>query len=317
MRSVSVHLHSCSLRHHFSWEPGFDIFAFIALARAQGFDGVNISADGPGFRHLGGTDSGHFTSVRAALLDHDLSVELETSDTRPQHLHLLLEVAASLGADRLRTCSRHRGEPQEMIDRTVDDLSIASDRADVTGVQIALQSQQDFLSPELLEIVQRVDSEHVRILFDYGSAQLLGEDPTSALETVMPALHAVHVKDQTLITRDAEMLVQGETTGAGMLPLQDITRRVFEAGVQRLCFESAWGELTPLAQRTTRLPDTPCFAVHQNRPAVDGAALQPAHALAGERKAVERGWSWFNSMLSAAVDAPSLAQQGRGRARRN
>jgi sugar phosphate isomerase/epimerase len=306
MQPVSVYLHSFSLRHHFACQQGFGIFAFIALAREQGFDGVTISADGPGFGHLGGTDSRHFTAVRDALIAHELGVEVETGDTRPQHLHLLIEVAAALGADCLRTRTRHRGAADDRLQHTAADLRIAAERAKIAGVSIVVESHGDFLGRELAELVQRVDSEFVRALFDYGNSQMLGEDPLVALQAMLPVVGAVHVKDQLVVSEADELRVQGVTTGDGALPVEDITGRLYTAGLGRYCLKNTWSHVARLQQHPARLPNTPSFTLHDRRASVDGTRLDPAAAVAGEWLALQRGWFWFAGVLAAITGAARI-----------
>jgi len=298
MPPVSVNLHSESLRHHFAHQQGFDVFGLIEVARAQGFDGVGIATDGPGFKHLGGTDSGHFANVRDALVANELAVELHTSDTRPQPLHLLLEVASALGADALRTYTRHRGTPHDMLESTVSDLRIAAERAEITGVRILLGNCDDFLAHELAEIVQRVGSKFVHALFDYGNSQVVGEDPLAALQALLPFVDGADVKDQLIISDAGKLRVQGVATGEGKLPIEEITRRLHAAGCQRFCFKSAWSLVSPLSARATVLPESPCFVVQGDSVLVDGAQLDPESAVEGERLSLQRGWNWFNAVLA-------------------
>ncbi|MDH3451189.1 MAG: sugar phosphate isomerase/epimerase [Gammaproteobacteria bacterium] len=308
MRSVSVRLHSCSLRHHFACQQEFDIFTLISLARAQGFDGVNISVDGPGFRHLGGTDSAHFANVRDALIEHDLGVELDTGGTRPQHSHLLLEVAAALGADRLRTYTRHQGTPQDIRQRTLADLRAAAERASVTGVRIVLDNHENLRGHEVAEIVQRVDSDYVRALFDYGNSQMLGEDPLVALQAVLPVVDAARVKDHLLVNHAGELQVQGVAAGDGTLPLEELTRRLYAAGLRQFCFENIWSCVAPLHKHASELPDSAGFIVRDDQPLIDGARLDPESAMAGERLALQRGWDWFDDLLTSITrDEPSAS----------
>ena len=50
MKSIEMHIHSFSLRFQFKYRSDFDVFAYIALAKERGFTGVNISANGLGYR---------------------------------------------------------------------------------------------------------------------------------------------------------------------------------------------------------------------------------------------------------------------------
>ncbi|HEY4332248.1 MAG TPA: hypothetical protein VGM78_06755, partial [Ilumatobacteraceae bacterium] len=97
-----MHIHSFSMRFHLSRLDGFDVFRYIDFARDEGFTGVNVSANGPGYRDLGGTTPKHFAAVRDHVRDSGLRLELDTSDTRAENLDRMLDVAAACGADTLR-----------------------------------------------------------------------------------------------------------------------------------------------------------------------------------------------------------------------
>lgn len=51
---ISIHIHSFSLRFQFRYRDDFDVFKFIEFADREGFSGINVSANGPGYRDLGG-----------------------------------------------------------------------------------------------------------------------------------------------------------------------------------------------------------------------------------------------------------------------
>ena len=64
---IDLALHSFCLLHHFRHQPGFDALAFIDMAEALGFTGVNLSLNDDNFRHLGGREGGaHGRRARAA-----------------------------------------------------------------------------------------------------------------------------------------------------------------------------------------------------------------------------------------------------------
>ena len=62
-KPIAIHIHSFSLRFQFKYRDDFDVFSFIEFAQQQGFTGVNISANGPGYRDLSGTTEAHFKAV--------------------------------------------------------------------------------------------------------------------------------------------------------------------------------------------------------------------------------------------------------------
>src|SRR5271154_518343 len=123
---LDLFLHSYSLRFHFLDKPGFDVFAFIRRAVADGFVGVNINLNAARYRHLSGDSPEHIAAVRRALDKARLKRDIETSGTDPQHLGTLLAVARELGAEHLRTYTRHRGSTEQQIALTVRDLKAAA-----------------------------------------------------------------------------------------------------------------------------------------------------------------------------------------------
>ena len=68
--SVLLYLHTYSLRFHLMHQPGFDVFAFIERAAAEGFWGVCISANDEQYRHLGSVDPGRLAAVRRHVEGH-------------------------------------------------------------------------------------------------------------------------------------------------------------------------------------------------------------------------------------------------------
>ena len=173
-------LHSYSLRFHFLHKPGFDVFAFIDRAVADGFTGVNINANGANYRHLSGMGPDHVAAVRRRLDRHALLRDLETSGTDPAHLQTLLAVAQALGARALRTYTRHKGSPRDTVAATTRDLIAAAPLAAAAGVRILLENHEDFTGGECAEILAAVDSSWVGALYDYGNSMMVMEEPLAA-----------------------------------------------------------------------------------------------------------------------------------------
>ena len=65
-REIELHVHSYSLRFHLRHRAatGYDVFAYVDEMAAAGFTGVNVSANGLGYRDLCGADEEHFAEVR-------------------------------------------------------------------------------------------------------------------------------------------------------------------------------------------------------------------------------------------------------------
>ncbi|CAB4599505.1 MAG: TIM barrel protein [Actinobacteria bacterium] len=297
MKRIEMHVHTFGVRYQFRHRDDFDVFTFLDLAVEQGFTGVNISANGPGLRDLGGTTPAHFEAVRRRLVELDLRCELDTSDTSPPHLVGMLDVAAAIGAEVLRVYTRYRGTPAELEAWTVRDLRAVAGEADARGVTIVLENHEDFQGDALARILGAVDHPRVRALYDYGNSQMVGEDPMAALTAMQPWITTVHAKDHVVIRDDEGWWVQGVPMGDGRLPIMEQTRRLYDGGLRRFCFENVWAYVAPL--HADAVPDVASFSLDHPHRRLAGDQLDPATAVAEEWSAFERGWGWFRDHLAA------------------
>jgi len=297
MKDIGLHVHSFGLRFHFKHQPGFDVFRFIELASEQGFSGVNISANGPAFRDLGGTTSMHFERVRAKLIDLGMKAELDTSGTAPDHLIAMLEVAGAVGADQLRTYTRYSGTPDVMMEQTVRDLIRVAPTTDEMKINILLENHEDFRGSAIAKILGRVNHPRIRALFDYGNSQMVGEDPIEALEAMAPFTSAVHMKDHVVVMHDNMPHVQGVIMGTGRIPVSEMTDHLYGIGLRRFCFENVWGYVAPIQVPATSLPQTEAFSLDHGHPFLDGNHLAPEAAVEQEWKAFTDAWRWLRNDL--------------------
>ena len=299
MKDIDLHVHSFGLRFHFKHQPRFDVFRFIEVAAEQGFSGVNISANGPNFRDLGGTSTQHFESVRAKLMDYGLKAELDTSGTSPGHLIEMLHVAAAVGADQLRTYTRYSGEERELVARTAGDLAEVAPTAEQLQINLLIENHEDFRGSAIAEILGRVGHPRVRALFDYGNSQMVGEDPIEALEAMAPFVSAVHMKDHVVVEHDNGLYVQGVVMGSGKLPISEMTERLYGTGLRRFCFENVWGYTAPIKVAAANLPRTEAFSQDHRHQFLDANLLPPEAAVDQEWTAFSEAWRWLRSDLEA------------------
>ncbi|MEQ1873613.1 MAG: sugar phosphate isomerase/epimerase family protein [Ilumatobacteraceae bacterium] len=301
MKPIELHVHSFSLRYHLRYRErtGYDVFAYIAEMAKLGFTGVNVSANGTGYRDLCGTSTQHFAAVRAAVAEHGMKLELDTSDTRVENMTTMLQVAAACGADTLRTYTKYSAPLSDVIEWTIRDLrAIASLAADL-GVMVVLENHEDFTGPVLAQILGAVDHSSVRALYDYGNSQMVGEDPLDALTAMAPFIQRVHAKDHVLLRGPDGPVVQGVPFGSGRLPVGEITDRLYAAGVRRYCYENVWSYTAPLKCSADDLPSTPCFEWDVPQRYLVGDKLSPDEAVREERVAFDDGLRAFQEMLES------------------
>ena len=305
---VEPTIHSFSLRQHFAHKSGFDAIEFAKLAHLLGFQGLSLSLNDANYRHLGGRDTDRMDRLRKHLEMHKMSLEVDTSDTRPAHMSELLKVAYRLGATSLRTYTRHSGKVADMMYATARDLAEVVDEAHDLGIVIVLENHEDFTGPELVQIIEKVDHHSLKILYDYGNSQMVLEDPEVALEAVLPHVYSVHFKDHVMIhaADTGQLTVAGVPLGDGFLPLEKITRRLFDHGLRRITFENVWAYSASISVGRQPLPDvvlgegafaylTPPF--DPSNVILDQSEFDPKTLIRLENNALVRGRSAFFNIL--------------------
>jgi 3-oxoisoapionate decarboxylase len=122
--------------------------------------------------------------------------------TKPEELEALkrhLPQAVKLGATRMRICAASmnyaKAPRDELIGRVVPMLAEAAKAAADQGVTLALENHIDFTSEEVAQILDSVDSEHLRVNFDTGNTIRLFEDPVEAAARLAPYTVSTHTKD--------------------------------------------------------------------------------------------------------------------------
>ena len=301
VKQIELHVHSFSMRFHLRHRErtGYDVFAYMEEMAARGFTGVNISANGPGFRDLCGTAPEHLRLVRGAAERLGLRVELDTSDTGVEHMTRMIEVAAMCGADTLRTYTKYDAPLADVVQWTKHDLREIAPLAARHGVLVVLENHEDFTGPVLADILATVDHPSIRALYDYGNSQMVGEDPFDALDAMAPFIARVHAKDHVLLRGpDGLPVVQGVPFGTGRLDVLGTTDRLYAAGVRRFCFENVWAYRALVKTRVSALPTTPAFVFDDPVRYLHGDAMAPDEAVRAERQAFSDGLHAFMAMLA-------------------
>ncbi len=305
---IDLTIHSFSLWHHFEHVPGFDALAFARLAKSYGLSGISLSLNDPNYRHLGGRVRSRMDALRDYLQSEGMSLEVDTSGTDPVHMRELLDVAAHMGADTLRTYTRHRGMPSEMLRATQSDLATIVDHAEQVGVTVVLENHEDFTGPELAQIVEGIDHARLKILYDYGNSQMVLEDPEAALDAVIEHVHSVHVKDHVMVRAEdaGQLTVAGVPIGEGSLPIKHLTQRLLDQGLRRFTFENVWAYSAPIqlgrnAQDGVVLGESSfAFARSPFDPShlvLDQSKLAGPDLVHFEKRALDRGMAWYKSAL--------------------
>ena len=158
-------------------------------------------------------------------------VELGAAGTEPAHLEALLRLSGELAADVLRVLPSarrdERGEAEKQdLDKAERDLREVLPTARGLGVRLALENHWEVPSQALLELVTRINDEHLGICLDTANPVCGGEDPLRTTELLAPYAINVHLKDFRAtrdLTRDpAGYRIIGVAFGEGWLPAEAV-----------------------------------------------------------------------------------------------
>ncbi len=94
------------------------------------------------------------------------------------------------------------------------------------GLSIAVENHLDFTVEELRNMIRRVDSPHVGVLFDVGNTVGTLDDPTEAADVLGPYTVATHYKDFAIEEVARGFRFTMVPLGCGSLRLEEITRRL-------------------------------------------------------------------------------------------
>ena len=124
----------------------------------------------------------------------------------------------------------------EMVKRSIAMLKPGIEVAEDHGVTLALENHIDFTSEEIVQILEGVGSEHLKVNFDTGNSLRLFEDPVQAARNVAPYCVATHTKDIVLrrFGPPEERFTSWPSApaGEGLIDLLAIARVLDEAGFE-------------------------------------------------------------------------------------
>ncbi len=265
--------------YHLAFAYGkMDIFDFIQRTAELGLDGVQINVEGHDLAHLGSDDPGFLREVRAAIDSLGLFVELDTCDTNPGNLIRVLNICKALGADTMRVYSSVGGDIQQELAQAIEDFRQVIPVCAEYGVRIAFENHEFESSHDVLEVVRKVNSEHVGAHIDTGNSMMVWEDPIDAIKAMAPHAVSTHFKDHAVIMLDNQPMIVGVPLGKGSIDLAEAYRILAEESpLNRINIEVCYGYIAPF-----RLPqaegygarlDQGSFRIHQ--PPYDPSVVAP------------------------------------------
>jgi sugar phosphate isomerase/epimerase len=161
-----------------------------------------------------------------------------------QKVKAAIREAAELGAPTLRLFGGHL-EPARLegglgahigIPLVIQGIEQCLPEAERCGVVLALENHQNMPghSFEIAGILRQFQSPHLRCTFDcanfLGNAMDEPEDPLRALDTLLPHVAHVHVKDIGPAVTFKDRRTEAYVAGQGVVPLRQLTARLIAGG---------------------------------------------------------------------------------------
>lgn len=106
------------------------------------------------------------------------------------------------------------------VKNAIASLQLAEPIAKKQNVKIAVENHKDWHAPELVNIIKKLDSEHIGVTLDFGNSIALLEDPMEVVQTLAPYIFSTHVKDMGVSEYADGFLLSEVPMGKGFLDLK-------------------------------------------------------------------------------------------------
>lgn len=237
--------------------PGYSVQQVAALARDNGFDGVEIrfirgvvdlttleefSASGLAETAKIFTDAG----VDVSCIDTSVRFTSGDPDEHAAQRELAkinCEIAGALGARYIRVFGGTQpagADPQSYLQTIADGLGAVAEDAHAAGIEALLETHDDFCTVETVQPLLDRTSDRLGILWDFMHTFRNGETAEQTWAALGPKIRQVHVKDGSIATPKEFDLV---LTGEGIVPIGDAVRVLLAAdftGYVDFEWEKAW-----------------------------------------------------------------------------
>lgn len=217
----------------------WDIFGLMDEAGKLGLDGLHITA-----ADLGRTDDAHLRNVRKAAeerclyLEYNFSLDAAAYDDRLTHtMEQGIAIAEKIGSDIGKiSMDVHRPHPVcnsafhpdviEQLDRIAAQARAAAPVARNAGVRLCLENHTEAFSQEVLWTINRVNHPYVGACVDTNNSLMVGEDPLTAIQTLVPVAFTNHFSDHAIIFDQYGCRITGVATGSGDVPMKAAYRLI-------------------------------------------------------------------------------------------
>jgi sugar phosphate isomerase/epimerase len=174
---------------------------------------------------------------RVLAWGHPDGLEAGRNEHAWREMNSLIPKAQFMGADIMRIVASSlmfRNEPHApQIDAIVRMLKESVKIAADCGVILAIENHIDYTSAEILQILDRVGSDHLKVNFDTGNTLRMMEDPVAAARRLGPYTVATHTKDLDAcrhVRPEEWFFFSSVPVGTGLIDMPGVVRALKESG---------------------------------------------------------------------------------------
>ena len=237
--------------------PAYTVDEVAALAKANGFDGVEIRCirNTVELATLDEFSPAKIAQTRKIFDDAgvevnciDTSIRFSSGDASERRAQrdsakINCEIANALGARYIRVFGGSRPDgvdPQSFAASVAEGLGEVAEDTWATGIETLVETHDDFCTAATIGPVLRQSSDRLGVLWDFLHSFRNGETAEQTYAALGPRVRQVHVKDASRATPEGFDLV---LTGTGIVPLGDLVSVLRDAdfgGYVDFEWEKAW-----------------------------------------------------------------------------
>jgi len=213
-----IKLYSHSYAFILNFQKGdFDVIDLLNFAYENGLNGIDIHIDDGKKNSLRQKSIEELKKVKLRAEKLKLGINLEISSTSKEEVDLIVKIAKILGVKNIRVFICYGGHISEIIKKGIEDLKYISEIAR-DGLSFVVEPHEVLKSNELVQIIKKVNSPQIRLLFDFGNMINANENPIDALTVMSPYISQVHMKGVKKVKINGGLGQVGVPQGEGDLP---------------------------------------------------------------------------------------------------
>jgi len=193
IKSIRLYAHSYSFSLNFQ-KGDFDTIDLLNFAHENKLNGIVTHTNFGGKNSLKNKSKKSLKDIRIHAKKLNLGINLEISSTSKKEVDSVVEIAKILGVKNIRVYIRQRGHVSEIIEKATKDLKYISNISNREDLLFVLEPHEVLKSKELVQIIKKINSPRIKLMFDFGNMINAGEDPIDALKITSPHVSLVHMK---------------------------------------------------------------------------------------------------------------------------